>query len=90
VLYSVGKDRLSVENTDVEDYETQTQNALMGECPDAFEYEVKRSGDKDSESLQFIWKRIIEKDHIKVRIGIYFYYFSFYFRIIFSSLFVQC
>ena len=66
VLFSVGRDSLSAENVDIEDYEIQTRNALMGEVSNDFEYELKESCYKDDKSLQLIWKKVVEKDRIKV------------------------
>ena len=67
MLFLVGKDSLSADNADIEDYEMQTRNALMGEFVNGFEYELKEANDKDDKSLQLIWKKVVEKDHIKVR-----------------------
>jgi len=66
MLILVGRDSLSADNADIEDYEMQTRNALMGEFVNGFEYEVKEATDKDDRSLQLIWKKVVEKDHIKV------------------------
>jgi len=51
---------------DVEDYKMQTRNALMGEFVNGFECELKEAADKDDKSLQLIWKKVVEKDSIKV------------------------
>jgi len=66
VLFLVGKESLSADNTDVEDYEMQTRSALMGDFINGFEYELKPAADKDDRSLQLIWKKVVEKDRIKV------------------------
>lgn len=68
-FFSVGKETLSADNADIEDYELQTRNALMGELVSGFEYELKEAADKDDKSLQLIWKKVVEKDHIKVRVS---------------------
>jgi len=65
---SVGRDSLSADNVDIEDYEMQTRSALMGEFINGFECELKESIDKGNKSLQLIWKKVVEKDHIKVYI----------------------
>jgi len=68
MLFSVGKDSLSSDNNAVvEDYKMQTRNALMGQFVNGFEYELKEAADKDDKSLQLIWKKVIEKDCIKVK-----------------------
>jgi len=64
--FSVGRDALSAEDMGIEDYEMQTRNALMGEFISGFECELKEAVDKDDKSLQLIWKKVVEKDHIKV------------------------
>ena len=66
VLFLVGKDSLSSDNVDIEDYEIPTRNALMGEFLNGFEYELKQSSDKDDKSVQLIWKKVVEKDRVKV------------------------
>lgn len=53
---------------DIGDYEIQTRNALMGEFMNGFEYELKESNDRDDKSLQLVWKKVVEKDQIKVSI----------------------
>ena len=55
-----------MDNVEIEDYEMQTRNALMGEFNSGFEYELKEATDKDNKSIQLIWKKVIEKDQIKV------------------------
>lgn len=70
MFFSVGKDSLSVDNMDIEDYEMQTRNALTGEFADGFEFELKESSDKDDKSVQLIWKKVVEKDRIKVHLFI--------------------
>jgi len=60
---------MSTDNAEIEDYELQTRNALMGELVNGFEYELKEATDKDDKSLQLIWKKVVEKDHIKVRVS---------------------
>jgi len=71
VLFSVGRDSLSAESVEIEDYETQTRNALMGEFINGFECELKEAANRDDKSLQLIWKKVVEKDHIKVYISHY-------------------
>jgi len=66
VLFLVGRDSLSADNVDIENYEMQTRNALMGEFINSYEYELKESSDKDDKSVQLIWKKVVEKDRIKV------------------------
>jgi len=68
VLFSVGRECLSADNVDIGDYEIQTRNALMGEFMNGFEYELKESNDRDDKSLQLVWKKVVEKDQIKVSI----------------------
>lgn len=53
---------------DIEDYEVQTRKALMGEFVNGFEYELKEASDKDDKSVQLIWKKVVEKDCIKVNV----------------------
>jgi len=65
-IFLVGKDSLSADNADIEDYEMQTRSALMGEFANGFECELKEFTDKGDKSLQLIWKKVVEKDHIKV------------------------
>jgi len=62
---------MSAENVDIEDYEMQTRKALMGEFITGFECELKQVADKDDGTLQLIWKKVVEKDHIKVYIFVF-------------------
>lgn len=62
MLFSVGRDSLSADKC----CEMQTRNALMGGFVNGFEYELKESTDKDDKSVQLIWKKVVEKDRVKV------------------------
>ena len=63
----VSQEELSAKSKDagVSDCATQSNLALSGECTEGFEFELKGNAN-GKDDVQLIWKKIIEKDSIKV------------------------